>query len=40
MNGECEQMLTEIAGLIDDVEYESALKKVQELRLIMKEHLS
>jgi signal transduction histidine kinase/HPt (histidine-containing phosphotransfer) domain-containing protein len=40
MNGECKQMLTEIAGLIDDVEYESALKKVQELRSIMKEHLS
>jgi signal transduction histidine kinase/CheY-like chemotaxis protein len=40
MNGECKQMLTEIAGLIDDVEYESALKKVQELRLIMKKLLS
>ena len=40
MNGECKLMLTEIAGLIDDVEYESALKKVQELRLIMKENLS
>ena len=33
MNDECEQKLTEIAALIDDVEYESALEKLSQLRL-------
>jgi hypothetical protein len=37
INDECRTMLTEIAALIDDVEYESAREKLRALRAALAE---